>query len=219
MRCSASGKILPTMALPGGASATHGSDACTSKNTAPVRRTARSTSDNASIDTLRGRLSILAGRQGNCHAIRTIGNDAWTPGHFRRPHRSLDSKRSILQGAKTMANILNGAIDQQPAQTAVAPDHEAIKSRQRATWASGDYGIVGTTLQIVGESLCEAVDLRARSKVLDVAAGNGNCSLAAARRYCDVTSTDYVRSLLEDGRRRAEAERLSIRFQEADAEK
>lgn len=94
----------------------------------------------------------------------------------------------------------------------------AIKARQRATWASGDFGIIGTTLQIVGESLCEAVDLRAGSTVLDVAAGNGNCSLAAARRWCDVTSTDYVPALLEDGRRRAEADRLPIRFQEADAE-
>jgi ubiquinone/menaquinone biosynthesis C-methylase UbiE len=95
---------------------------------------------------------------------------------------------------------------------------EAIKGRQRTTWASGDFGIIGTTLQIVGESLCEAVDLRAGSTVLDVAAGNGNCSLAAARRWCDVTSTDYVPTLLEDGRRRAEGERLPIRFQVADAE-
>jgi ubiquinone/menaquinone biosynthesis C-methylase UbiE len=95
---------------------------------------------------------------------------------------------------------------------------DTIKQRQRATWASGDFGIIGTTLQIVGESLCEAVNLRAGSRVLDVAAGNGNCSLAAARRWCDVTSTDYVPALLEDGRRRAEAERLPITFQEADAE-
>src|SRR5262245_60985597 len=99
-----------------------------------------------------------------------------------------------------------------------AAELEAIKARQRATWASGDYGFIGTTLQIVGESLCEAVDVRAGSKVLDVAAGNGNCSLAAARRWCEVTSTDYVPGLLEDGRRRAEADRLSIRFQEADVE-
>jgi SAM-dependent methyltransferase len=99
-----------------------------------------------------------------------------------------------------------------------ASELEAIKSRQRATWASGDYAFIGTTLQIVGELLCEAVDLRAGSKVLDVAAGNGNCSLAAARRWCDVTSTDYVPALLEDGRRRAEADRLEIKFQEADAE-
>ena len=94
----------------------------------------------------------------------------------------------------------------------------AIKAKQNATWSSGDFGIIGTTLQIVGESLCEAVDLRAGSTVLDVAAGNGNCSLAAARRWCDVTSTDYVPALLEDGRRRAAAERLSIKFKEADAE-
>jgi len=99
-----------------------------------------------------------------------------------------------------------------------APDLSAIKAKQQATWASGDFGIIGTTLQIVGETLCEAVDLRSGSKVLDVAAGNGNCSLAAARRWCDVTSTDYVPALLEDGRRRAEGERLPITFQVADAE-
>jgi ubiquinone/menaquinone biosynthesis C-methylase UbiE len=97
-------------------------------------------------------------------------------------------------------------------------DFDAIKARQRATWSSGDYGVIGTTLQIVGESLCEAVDLRAGSKVLDVAAGNGNCSLAAARRWCDVTSTDYVPALLESGQRRADADRLPIHFQEGDAE-
>jgi ubiquinone/menaquinone biosynthesis C-methylase UbiE len=102
--------------------------------------------------------------------------------------------------------------------TVAAPDLEAIKRRQQATWASGDFSIIGTTLQIVGETLCEAVDLRSGSKVLDVAAGNGNCSLAAARRWCEVTSTDYVPALLEDGRRRAAAERLPIEFHEADAE-
>jgi len=102
--------------------------------------------------------------------------------------------------------------------SAPAIDFDAIKARQRTTWSSGDYGIIGTTLQIVGESLCEAIDLRAGAKVLDVAAGNGNCSLAAARRWCDVTSTDYVPALLENGRRRAEADRLPIRFEEGDAE-
>ena len=107
---------------------------------------------------------------------------------------------------------------QQGSAVAAAPDLAAIKSRQQATWASGDFRIIGTTLQIVGESLCEAIDLRAGAKVLDVAAGNGNCSLAAARRWCDVTSTDYVPALLEDGRRRAAAERLAITFQHADAE-
>jgi SAM-dependent methyltransferase len=98
------------------------------------------------------------------------------------------------------------------------PDLEAIKARQQAMWSSGDFGIIGTTLQIVGESLCETVDLRAGSTVLDVAAGNGNCSLAAARRFCQVVSTDYVPALLEDGKRRAEGDRLTIQFQEADAE-
>jgi ubiquinone/menaquinone biosynthesis C-methylase UbiE len=114
-------------------------------------------------------------------------------------------------------------IDCGPAEAPPAPVPDAaldaIKARQRLTWASGDFGVIGTTLQIVGEMLCEAVDLRAGSKVLDVAAGNGNCSLAAARRWGQVTSTDYVPTLLEDGRRRAHGERLAnITFQEADAE-
>jgi ubiquinone/menaquinone biosynthesis C-methylase UbiE len=100
-----------------------------------------------------------------------------------------------------------------------APDLAAIKSRQQAAWSSGDYAVVGTTLQIVGEMLCEAVDLRSNQRVLDVAAGNGNATLAAARRFAEVVSTDYVASLLERGRARAEAERLSVTFQEADAEK
>jgi ubiquinone/menaquinone biosynthesis C-methylase UbiE len=109
-------------------------------------------------------------------------------------------------------------VEQPRPAAAVTPDTTAVKARQRVTWGAGDYGIIGTTLQIVGESLCEAVDLRAGANVLDVAAGNGNCSLAAARRWCDVTSTDYVPALLDDGRRRAEAERLPMRFEEADAE-
>jgi ubiquinone/menaquinone biosynthesis C-methylase UbiE len=101
-----------------------------------------------------------------------------------------------------------------PAQT----DHNAIKAKQRAAWASGDYSVVGVTLQIVGENLCEALDVRAGARLLDVAAGNGNVSLAAARRFCEVTSTDYVPELLERGRRRADADGLTIAFREADAE-
>ena len=100
----------------------------------------------------------------------------------------------------------------------VQPDLAAVKTRQQAAWSSGDYAIVGTTLQIVGEDLCEALDLRPGSKVLDVAAGNGNATLAAARRWCDVTSTDYVRTLLNNGRDRAAAEKLKVEFREADAE-
>jgi SAM-dependent methyltransferase len=97
-------------------------------------------------------------------------------------------------------------------------DLKSLKTRQQGAWSSGDYAVIGTTLQIVGESLCEALDLRAGKKVLDVAAGNGNVSLAAARRWCDVMSTDYVGALLERGRERAAAERLAITFREADAE-
>ena len=104
------------------------------------------------------------------------------------------------------------------AATPAVPDLAALKARQHAAWSSGNYAIVGTTLQIVGEELCEALDIRAGSKVLDVAAGNGMVTLAAARRWCDVTSTDYVPALLELGRARAEAEALSVTFKEADAE-
>ena len=103
-------------------------------------------------------------------------------------------------------------------QTLSADDIEAIKQRQQATWASGDYAVIGTTLQIVGESLCEAVDVVAGNRVLDVAAGNGNASLAAARRGCDVVATDYVPELLDRARRRAEADGVPLETRVADAE-
>ncbi len=107
---------------------------------------------------------------------------------------------------------------QAPSSPAPAPDLAALKTRQHAAWSSGDYAIIGTTLQIVGEELCEALDLRSGQQVLDVAAGNGNVTLAAARRWCEVLSTDYVPSLLARGRARAAADGLSVEFQEADAE-
>lgn len=98
------------------------------------------------------------------------------------------------------------------------PDFAMIKTKQQAAWSTGDYGRIGVRLQSVGESLCEAVDLLATDRVLDVAAGNGNASLAAARHFADVTSTDYVPELLEHGRQRAEADRLPMTFQVADVE-
>ena len=97
-------------------------------------------------------------------------------------------------------------------------DLTALKERQKVAWASGDYAVIGTTLQIVGENLAEACDLRCDEQVLDVAAGNGNATLAAARRGCQVTSTDYVAALLERGQDRARAEHLDVIFQVADAE-
>src|SRR5918998_6739076 len=100
----------------------------------------------------------------------------------------------------------------------VQPDLKAVKARQQGAWSAGDYAVIGTTLQIVGEELCETLDLRSGQKVLDVAAGNGNVSLAAARRWCDVVATDYVPALLDRARERAQAERLRIEFREADAE-
>ena len=106
----------------------------------------------------------------------------------------------------------------QPVTHGGTPDFRAIKQKQHTTWASGDYATVGVTLQIVGELLAESADIRAGERVLDVAAGNGNATLAAARRFADVTSTDYVPELLEKGALRAQAEGLSIRFETADVE-
>ena len=102
--------------------------------------------------------------------------------------------------------------------TAAQPDYAAIKTKQNAAWASGDYARIGVTLQITGEQLAETLDLPPGAAVLDVAAGNGNATLACARRGCDVTSTDYVEALLSRGRARAEAEGLEIKSQVADAE-
>lgn len=102
--------------------------------------------------------------------------------------------------------------------TPVTTDLAAVKAKQQAAWSAGDYAVIGTTLQVVGESLCEALDIRSGQHVLDVAAGNGNATLAAARRWCDVVSTDYVPALLERGKARASAEGLAVRFEQADAE-
>lgn len=115
-----------------------------------------------------------------------------------------------------MHALNTSAVRDEPVQP--QPDFAAIKSRQQATWASGDFAVIGTTLQIVGEMLAEAIDVRAGERVLDIAAGNGNATLAAARRFAHVTSTDYVPALLDKGRARAQAEGLAVDFRVADAE-
>lgn len=101
----------------------------------------------------------------------------------------------------------------------ITPDFDAIKDKQCAAWGSGDYAAVGMTLQKVGEDLAETLDLAPAAQVLDVAAGNGNATLAFARRWHNVTSTDYVQHLLDKGAARARAEGLDVDFQLADAEK
>lgn len=95
---------------------------------------------------------------------------------------------------------------------------DAVKEKQRNTWGSGDYGRIGVTLQITGEQLCESMDLKSGESVLDIAGGNGNVTLAAARRFCNVVSTDYVETLLGQSKNRADAEGLDIHYQFADAE-
>jgi SAM-dependent methyltransferase len=107
---------------------------------------------------------------------------------------------------------------QDVAASPASPDLATVKTRQQAVWASGDYAVIGTTLQLVGELLAEACDLQWGETVLDVAAGNGNATLAAARRGAAVTSTDYVAALLDRGAQRAAAEGFDITFQAADAE-
>jgi SAM-dependent methyltransferase len=121
--------------------------------------------------------------------------------------------------ASTVTTLAGHQTMQAPGGNAHAvADLVAVKQRQQAAWASGDFAVIGSTLQIVGESLCEAVDVRAGEKVLDVAAGNGNATLAAARRFAEVTSTDYVPALLERGRLRSIADGFPVTFREADAE-
>ena len=107
---------------------------------------------------------------------------------------------------------------QQETPIAALDSLEALKKKQHSAWSSGNYSMIGTTLQIVGESLCNAVDIRAGQRVLDVAAGNGNASLAAARHWTQVISTDYVPELLDRAHQRAQADGLVIEFRQADAE-
>jgi SAM-dependent methyltransferase len=118
-------------------------------------------------------------------------------------------------------NDMTQIIDCTPGErtSATVVDLAAVKARQQAMWASGDFSVIGTTLQSVGESLCEAVDLEAGSRVLDVACGNGNASLAAARRWCKVTGLDYVPELLQRAAERAKGERLELELVEGDAER
>jgi len=112
-----------------------------------------------------------------------------------------------LQVSSTQTSTHSGSVDL-----------AALKTRQQAMWASGDFAVIGTTLQIVGETLCEAANLAAGCRVLDVACGNGNAALAAAHRFCRVTGVDYVPTLLDRARDRATAERVSVSFVKADAE-
>ena len=140
---------------------------------------------------------------------------------------SLDGTRDVAQlirvgrdrEAAEQGAIGRGSETEQTKTEALTTDALAsIKEKQQATWSSGNYAVIGTTLQMMGESLCEAVDVCAGWKVLDVAAGNGNASLAAARRGCDVVATDYVGDLLERAQRRADADGVPLTTQIADAE-
>jgi ubiquinone/menaquinone biosynthesis C-methylase UbiE len=116
----------------------------------------------------------------------------------------------------TLTMTISTPVD--PTPTALAPDLVAIKSRQQATWASGDYHMIGTQILLVSELLIEALDVHSNERVLDVATGAGNAAMAAARRGCSVVGVDYVPALLERAARRTEAEGLDIDYVEGDAE-
>jgi SAM-dependent methyltransferase len=141
--------------------------------------------------------------------VATVAADRWpapiTPCPVTGAFMTSEKGNTVLDITRTASNP-------------TAPDYTAIKQRQQATWAAGDYAVIGTTLQIVGEHLCEAIDLQAGERVLDVAAGNGNATLAAARRFAQVTATDYVGALLDRAKMRSVAEGLPVTYHEADAE-
>lgn len=145
------------------------------------------------------------------------GSCGIVPARFQRASQALEDGEEFAPAIVPDKHRRDIAMSQTLTRVA-APDYTAIKAKQNAAWASGDYAVVGTTLQIVGEDLAEALDLRSGQKVLDVAAGNGNFTLAAARRWAEVTSSDYVPALLARGEERAKAERLEVDYQVADAE-
>src|SRR5690349_21348147 len=155
----------------------------------PKPRTTRRAHDRPMSEPSRAAVADLITHGRDCEAARTGAQHTTDP-----------------QGGTTMTTTLT------------PNDLGELKTKQQATWASGNYAVIGTTLQIIGEELCEAVDIAAGSQVLDVAAGNGNASLAAARRGADVTTTDYVDTLLGLAQRRAEADGLHITTEVADAE-
>ena len=97
-------------------------------------------------------------------------------------------------------------------------DFDAVTARQQQAWATGNFHRIGVTTVVVGERLVRAVGVRAGQQVLDVAAGAGNTSLAAARRFGDVIASDYVPDLLTTAARRAEAEGLPMKTEVADAQ-
>jgi len=136
----------------------------------------------------------------------------WLAGYTNQNEPRDERQRWVLTRADTTygGNAMTAAAPQ--------PDLRAVKGRQQATWSAGDYARVGNIILLTAELLCEAVDLRGGQRVLDVAAGSGNAALAAARRFAEVTATDYVPALLEEARKRAVVEGLSLTIQEADAE-
>jgi ubiquinone/menaquinone biosynthesis C-methylase UbiE len=131
---------------------------------------------------------------------------------FPRRSRHETSEETEMTPAASAAALQPQAGTPQPL------DLAAVKAKQRGAWSSGDYSVVGSTLQIVGEALCEAVDLRSAERVLDVACGNGNAALAAARRFAQVTGVDYVPALLARAASRAAADGLTLELREGDAE-
>jgi ubiquinone/menaquinone biosynthesis C-methylase UbiE len=91
-----------------------------------------------------------------------------------------------------------------------------LKNKHRAMWASGDYpAVAGDLVAPLGPILVQAAGIGAGQRVLDVAAGTGNASVAAARTGADVTASDLTPELLRIGEQRTDAK---LSWTEADAE-
>src|SRR5512143_2010963 len=210
--CATPGRIRSAIARAAGASATHGEEPWTRKYVAPVSRTERSTSERGSAPTV-----LLRARTGGQGRRRSGHGPPPAPASsLRRARRTAPPRRKEITMLTSTEHVTGEA--PRTGATIPSPDLASLKKKQQATWSSGDYAVIGTTLQIVGEAICEAVDLRPGERVLDVAAGNGNAALAAARRFADVTATDYVPALLARARARAAADGVEAEFREADAE-
>jgi SAM-dependent methyltransferase len=100
----------------------------------------------------------------------------------------------------------------------MAPGFAELKKGMKATWMAGDFGQIARHNEREGEEFVARMGLRPGMRILDVACGTGNQSIPAARTGADVTGLDIAPNLLEQARKRAEAEKLKIRFVEADAE-
>jgi len=97
-------------------------------------------------------------------------------------------------------------------------DFKKITENQKKVWNSGDFNQIARLNWGMSEKLVSEVDPKPRQRVLDVACGSGTAALVAERRFCEVTGLDYVSSLIDRARLRAEANGQDIKFIVGDAQ-